>query len=84
MDTAITTIKTIGLILVLAGLAVAGCARKNFKSWNYIKDPALAAQLKSFVAAKEAQANAATNESRNDFPAFFAAAAQGDWPAVNR
>jgi hypothetical protein len=39
--------------------------------------------LKSFVAEKEAQANAATNETPSEFQAFFAAAAKGDWLTVS-
>ena len=40
-------------------------------------------QLKSFVAEKEAQANASTNEAAPGFAPFFAAAERGDWLAVS-
>jgi hypothetical protein len=77
------TFKSIGLILFAAGFAATGCAKKKFNTWSYVKDPAIQAQLKSFVADKETQANAATNETPADLPAFFAAAKEGDWPAAN-
>ena len=48
-----------------------------------LKNPELAAQLKSFVAEKEAQANAATNKMPSEFQGFFAVAAKGDWRAAS-
>ncbi len=74
--------KSVCLILPAIGLLAAGCSKKKFTSWNYIQDPAVAAQLKSFVAEKEAQADAATNDSEPEFAAYFAAAKKGDWPAM--
>jgi hypothetical protein len=52
-------------------------------SFQSLKNPEVAAQLKSFVAEKEAQANAATNKMPSEFQAFFAVAAKGDWLAVS-
>ena len=77
----ITIIPLAALVLCL-GLAV-GCARKKSASWESIKNPETVAQLKSFVAEKEAQANAATNEAAPGFAPFFAAAERGDWLAVS-
>jgi hypothetical protein len=52
-------------------------------SFQSLKNPEVAAQLKSFVVEKEAQANAATNKMPSEFQAFFAVAAKGDWLAVS-
>ena len=52
-------------------------------SFQSLKNPELAAQLKSFIAEKAAQANAATNKMPSEFRAFFAGAAEGDWLAVS-
>ena len=65
------------------GLGAGGCAKNQPATWNSFKNPETAAQLKSFVAEKEAQANAATNEIPSEFHAFFAAAAKGDWLRVS-
>jgi hypothetical protein len=78
------TSKFAGLAFLTAGLALNGCAKKHFTSWTDIKDPAVAAQLQSFVAEKEAQANASTNETTLNYAPFFAAARAGDWPALNK
>ena len=40
-------------------------------SFQSLKNPELAAQLKSFIAEKEAQANAATNKMPSEFQALF-------------
>jgi len=80
MKTAIFPIAPLALCLALA----AGCARKQPILWQSVKNPEVTAQLKSFVAEKEAQANAATNEAPPGFAPFFAAAEKGDWPALNR
>jgi len=65
------------------GLSVVGCAKKQPALWQSIKNPEVTAQLKLFVAEKEAQADAATNESPPGFAPFFAAAKKGDWAAVS-
>ena len=65
------------------GLFISGCAKKQMTSFQSLKNPEVVVQLKSFVAEKEAQANAATNQTPPEFQAFFAAAAKGDWPAVS-
>jgi hypothetical protein len=65
------------------GLFISGCAKKQMTSFQSLKNPEVVVQLKSFVAEKEAQANAATNQTPPEFQAFFAAAAKGDWLAVS-
>jgi hypothetical protein len=78
-----TTIRSFGLALVVIGLTMTGSAKENFTSWKAIKNPDVAAQLKLFVAQKQAQADAATNEAAPGFSPFFAAAKGGDWLAVS-
>ena len=77
--------KSLGLISLTAGLtaAVVNCSGQQISLWDSLTNPDDARQLKSFVAEKEAQANAATNESPADLPAFFAAAQAGDWAALS-
>jgi hypothetical protein len=79
MKNAITPIATLLLCLGMA----AGCAKKQSASWESIKNPEAVAQLKSFVAEKEAQVNAATNADVPEYAAYFAAAERGDWLAVS-
>ena len=59
---------------------------KYLHQWS-LKRSAASAQLKSFVAEKEAQADAAARaegkELLPEYKAFFAAAAKGDWPTVH-
>src|SRR5438046_10463588 len=79
-----TTIKSLGVVILGGGLFISGCANKQQASFQSLKNPELATQLKSFVAEKEAQANAAvTNKMPSEFQAFFAVAAKGDWLAVS-
>jgi hypothetical protein len=78
-----TTIKSLGAVILGGGLFISGCAKKQMASFQSLKNPEVAAQLKSFVAEKEAQANAATNQMPSEFQAFFAAAEKGDWPTVS-
>lgn len=79
MKTAIIRTATLALCLVLA----AGCGKKPSSEWAFIKNPETVAQLKSFVAEKEAQVNASTNATSAEMKAFFAAAQKGDWQTVN-
>ena len=72
-----TTIKSLGVVILGVGLFIGGCAKKQMASFQSLKNPEVAAQLKSFVAEKEAQANAATNKMPEDFKRFFAAADRG-------
>src|SRR5258706_7729834 len=74
-----TTIKS--LVILGGGLFISGCAKKPTTSFQSLKNPELATQLKSFVAEKEAQASAGKMPS--EFQAFFAVAAKGDWLAVS-
>jgi hypothetical protein len=78
-----TTIKSLGAVILGVGLFIGGCAKKQMASFQSLKNPEVAAQLKSFVAEKEVQANAATNQMPSEFQAFFAAAAKGDWLMVS-
>ena len=78
-----TAAKVAGLTLFGVGLMACGCAKKGFTSWNYIKDPALSEQLKTFVAEKEALANADTNQMPKEFKRFFSEARKGDWLAAS-
>jgi len=78
-----TTMGSAGLVILGIGLVIAGCAKKKSTNWESIKDPEAVAQLKSFVAEKEAQANASTNEAATGFAPYFAAAKRGDWLAVS-
>ena len=68
------------------GLVIGGCAKKKNTSWKSIKNPEVVAQLKTFVAEKEAQVNAAAKgggqEMLPDYKTLFAAAAKGNWPQV--
>jgi hypothetical protein len=73
-------LKSLGVILG-GGLFFSGCAHKPAASFQYLKNPELVAQLKSFIAEKEAQAN--TEKMPSEFRAFFAVAAKGDWLAVS-
>jgi hypothetical protein len=79
MKTAIIPAASFVLCLVLA----AGCAKKQSTSWESIKNPEAVAQLKSFVAEKQAQADAATNAAAPGYAPFFAAAERGDWLGVS-
>ena len=78
-----TTIRSLGAVILGGGLFISGCAKKQMASFQSLKNPELAAQLKSFVAEKEAQAKGATNKMPSEFQAFFAVAAKGDWLAVS-
>ena len=73
------------IVLVLFGLEllVGGYAKESSPGPWSLKSSEATAQLKAFVAEKEAQANAATNEPAPGFAPFFAAAERGDWLAVS-
>jgi len=78
-----TTLKSLGAIILCGGLFISGCVNKQPTLFQSLKNPELAAQLKSFVAEKEAQAKAATNKMPSELKKFFAVAAKGDWLAVS-
>jgi len=82
-----TTLRSAGFVILGIGLLFGGCARKKSTSWESIKNPETVAQLKSFVAEKEAQANTAAKTDGQAMPpeikTFFAAAEKGDWLAVS-
>jgi hypothetical protein len=77
-----TTIKSLGVVILGGGLFISGCAKKQTASFQSLKNPEVAAQLKTFVAEKEAQARAGTNDV-SVFKPFFAAAAKVDWLTVS-
>lgn len=80
-----TSIKSLGLAMLVTGL-LAGCGKRNssnLSGWQSLKNPEVVTQLKSFVAEKEAQVNAATNADVPEYAAYFAAAGRGDWLAVS-
>ncbi len=78
-----TTIKSLGAVILGGGLFISGCAKKQMTSFQSLKNPEVATQLKSFVAEKEAQANTATNQMPSEFKSFFNAAEKGDWLAIS-
>src|SRR5881397_1450833 len=78
-----TTLRSLGVVILGGGLFIGGCANKHLTLFQSLRNPELAAQLKSFVAEKEAQANGATGRIQSEFQAFFALAAKGDWLAVS-
>jgi hypothetical protein len=78
-----TAAKFAALLMLGAALVLSGCSKKKFTSWDYVQKPAVATQLKSFVADKIAQVNSATNEAAPGFEVFFAAAKKGDWLTVS-
>src|SRR5437868_9310758 len=78
-----TTLKSLGAVILGGGLFISACAKKQMASFQSLKNPELAAQLKSFVAEKEIQAIAGTNKMPSEFHGFFAVAAKGDWLAVS-
>ncbi len=81
------TIVPVSVAILCAMLIPIGCAKKQFTNWKSFQNPVVSAQVKSFVAEKEAQAGAAARANGGEMPAafkrFFAAAAQGDWLAVS-
>ena len=76
-----TTIKSLGAVILGGGLFISGCAKKQAASFQSL-NPEVTAQLKSFVAEKEAQARAGTNDV-SVFQAFFAKTQKGDWLAIS-
>ena len=77
------SIKFLGTVILGSGLFIGGCAKKQTTLFQSLKNPEVVAQLKSFVAEKEEQANASTNKMPGDFRRFFAAADRGDWLVVS-
>lgn len=77
-----TVIKASCLAICVIGLW-AGCAKKHSAEWKSIQNPDVTAQLKSFVAEKESQADAAGGPTPPEFKDFFAAAQRGDWLEVS-
>ena len=82
-----TTVISIGTAILSLALLTGGCSKKNASTNWSLKRSAASAQLKSFVAEKEAQADAAARaEGTNMLPEYrtlFAAAAKGNWPTIH-
>ena len=89
-----TTIKSLGAVILGGGLFISGCAKKQMASFQSLKNPEVAAQLKSFVAEKYAQEGGLVEADekhygsenyefqRTDWRPFFDAAAKGDWQTM--
>jgi hypothetical protein len=79
--------QSLGVAILGAGLFISGCAKKQSASSWSLKNPETTQQLKSFVAEKEAQANAVIRaggeEMPPEFKSLFAAAQKGDWLTVS-
>jgi hypothetical protein len=78
-----TTIWSVGLMILGAGLFVVGCGKKHSgSSWSLDKSGACA-QLKQFLAAQESQARSLAKQDGkklpSEFDAFYKAAETGDW-----
>jgi hypothetical protein len=82
-----TTIKPLGAIFLGAALFTGVCDKIQSAPLLAVKNPAVAAQLQSFIAEKTAQAEAAIKvggqEAPPVFKTFFAAAQKDDWLAVS-
>ena len=78
---------SLGTAMVGLALLMGGCSKKNTATKWSLNRSAASAQLKSFVAEKEAQADAAARADGTkllpEYQALFAAAAKGDWPTVH-
>jgi hypothetical protein len=75
--------KSLALSLFALAIAVSGCSKKESHVYSALKDRAVAAQLKQFVAEKRSQAYSSGDKSTPEFDAFFAAAEKGDWLTVS-
>jgi hypothetical protein len=75
--------KSLASVILGVGLFMAGDAKSQTATVQPVKNPEVAAQLKSFVTQKVAQAYAAAKADGKGMPpkyrAFFAAAEKGDW-----
>jgi hypothetical protein len=78
---------SIGSAILGLALLMGGCSKKNASTNWSLKRSAASGQLKSFVAEKEAQADAAAKaegkELLPEYKTLFAAAEKGDWPTVH-
>lgn len=77
--------KATAITLLVAGLAVAGCAKKG--ATEFVQDPGIKAQLKSFAAGKESQARTLAFADSEELPAeirsFFSAVENDDWEVAS-
>lgn len=79
-----TTAKFAGLMALAAGLVFCACQKQSPQSLWQSVDPATADQLKTFMSAKQVQADSAKGEAFPGFDSFMAAAQRGDQRAVKR
>jgi hypothetical protein len=83
--TTLLTVASARIVLLGLALAMGGCSKQG-SSWS-LKRSEASAQLKTFVADKEAQVKAAARaDGQQMLPecqTLFAAAAKGDWPTVH-
>jgi RNA polymerase sigma factor (sigma-70 family) len=79
----ITIVTVVGILLAAGTVTV---ALKKFESHKIdaFKNPAISAQLKAFVTAKEAQATAGGGTMLPEFKRFFAAAEKQDWQTMDK
>jgi hypothetical protein len=82
-----TIIKFLPMAFLGIGLFAFGCSKKQAMTFQSLKNPEVAVQLKSFVAEKESQADAAAKAEGKSiapqFRPFFSAAEKGDWLTVS-
>ena len=80
-------IKSLVVVILGVGLFMAGGAKSQTATVQPVKNPEVAAQLKSFVTQKVAQADAAAKADGKGMPpeygTLFAAAEKGDWLTVS-
>ena len=81
-----TTVTVVLPVMLVMGLLVGGCSKKNSsESWSLDKSE-VSAQLKTFLAAQEKQARAlAAQEGKTlppEYDSFYAAVRKDDWRAV--
>lgn len=80
-------IKAVFLAVIWGAAICIGYAKEPSSFWQSITNPATLEQLKSFVAAKEAQADSAARADGKGMPpeykTFFNAADKGDWLTVS-
>lgn len=75
--------KLLLAVIFVVPVLVDGCSKKQSHVYSSLKDPAIAVQLKQFVAEKKSQAYAEADKTPPGFDEFFAAAEKGDWLTVS-
>jgi hypothetical protein len=76
-----TAMRLAGLTALAGGLALSGCARKE--AAEFVKDPEIRGQMRSFAVAKESQARSLASAEGKELPpkaeALFSAIENGNW-----